>query len=1081
MGVWGRRVELRRRACGVLWLLALLAALLLALRPAVAAPTELRLRSLAADRAGTAGGLTLGPQVLTPEEREFLRQLPELRVAVPTPPNRPYEVVSETGELSGIFPDMLAALARTFGLRLRPVQYPSWTEALQAVRERDADIIMAIGVTNERMGYLAFTLGATPVPTAVFARKGARIDLSQARVALERNFLANDWVSRQYPQARILTVETTGDALQAVSRGEADAYVGGLLRTVDWLAREPAPGVEVNQLVSYGTGFYHFGIRKDWAPLAAILNKGIQNLRSQVEGDLAALTPLPPGESTQQLLPVGPAEADLLARLPVWRVGAVRGLPLLNDVDERGLHNGIAAEYTEQVARRLGVAVQVRAFDSVAQMIDGLRKGEVDLIPFLTRTELRAKDFGFSAPYVEMPYSLVARDDSPLYWGLNSLAGKRLALARQHPLRDHLAERHPDIIVVDAPPGMGAMDMVLAGDADAAVEVKIFANLRINGPGGHRLRVLTEITELPAQFHFATAKDQTLLLGLVDRALADIAPAERQRMFRRWVAVDLQPSFPWRRYLPVLGTALLALLLLTGGTLWWAGRLQREVSARRRSEELLSDVAANLPGVAFRYVVNTQGQMLDHYFSAGATRLLGRELVPGRTVLHSLGPFMEPAELEQAVQRQAHCMASGEPFLVTARYAHPDGRPRWIRADALRSQGPGGLRVWTGFLSDVTAEYELQQRLAREAQARNLLLASASHELRAPTHTLSLALQALPREGLSDEQRKAVSIADESAHTLAELLNDVLDAARAGHEALQLRPRHFDLHQLLEDLSRAWRSAARTKGLHFELSVAPEVPRTIETDPLRLKQVLINLLSNACKYTEQGQVSLHAECTGDHALRLVVADTGVGISVAEQGLLFEPFATLGGEQPVPEGRTGLGLATSRRLAQLLGGQLHVHSSPGRGTRVSLMLPLPDAAAATQAEPRAGTVVVCDDDDTSRLLLAQMLRRAGYAIGETGHSAEALDLWRRGGVRAVITDLDMPGMSGLQLMRTMREEEARAGQTGRTRMVVCSGSPVPAADQAAERGLYDAYLVKPVTLGTLTDTLQRLGVAAVPAT
>jgi two-component system sensor histidine kinase EvgS len=380
-------------------------------------------------------------------------------------------------------------------------------------------------------------------------------------------------------------------------------------------------------------------------------------------------------------------------------------------------------------------------------------------------------------------------------------------------------------------------------------------------------------------------------------------------------------------------------------------------------------------------------------------------------------------------------------------------------------------------LVDVTAEHELQQRLAREAQARNLLLASASHELRAPTHTLSLALQALPREGLSEEQRKAVQIAEDSAHTLSDLLNDVLDAARAGHEALQLRPRHFDLHQLLDDLARAWRSAARTKGLQFELSIAPEVPRTLETDPLRLKQVLINLLSNACKYTEAGQVSLHAERTGDGALRLVVADTGVGLTAAEQQQLFQPYATLDSGAAVPEGRTGLGLVTSRRLAELLGARLDLHSSPGRGTRVSLTLPLPAEPRSMPGAGLPGTVVVCDDDDTSRLLLAHMLRRAGYAIGETGHSAEALDLWRRGGVRALITDLDLPGMSGLDLMRTLRREEAAAGQLGRTRVVVCSGSPVPTADGASDRARYDAYLVKPVTLGTLTDTLRRLGVLA----
>jgi ABC-type amino acid transport substrate-binding protein len=130
-----------------------------------------------------------------------------------------------------------------------------------AAIEREVDVIMTIGVTAERMEYLAFTLGATPVPGAMFTRTGAKVDLARARIALERDFVTNYWVSRQYPAATIVTVETTGEALRAVAQGKADAYVGGMLEAVDWLAREPVPGVEVNQLVSYGTGFYHFGVR----------------------------------------------------------------------------------------------------------------------------------------------------------------------------------------------------------------------------------------------------------------------------------------------------------------------------------------------------------------------------------------------------------------------------------------------------------------------------------------------------------------------------------------------------------------------------------------------------------------------------------------------------------------------------------------------------------------------------------------------------------------------------------------------------------------------------------------------------
>lgn len=1021
--------------------------------------------------------------VLTAEERAFLASLPEVRVAIPTPPNRPYEEVAADGTVSGVFPDLLVALSQTFGLRLKAVSTPSWSATLEAARKREVDIVMTIGVTTERTDYLAFTLGATPVPGALFARPGMQVDLARARIALERDYVTHYWVTRQYPNATVVTVDSTRAALQAVASGQADAYVGGLLEAVDALSRQPVPGVEVSRLVSYGTGFYHFGVRKDWAPLAAILNKGIQSLRTKVEDDLLALPTLPQmpsGLTMQRLLKVDAAEADFLANTAVWRVGAVRGLQLLNEVDERGLHSGIAAEYTEQVARRLGVAIQLRAYESVAAMIAGLEAGEIDVIPYLTRTDKRAQRFGFSAPYVEMPYALVARDDSPMYWNLGSLRGKRLALAPQHPLRDLLAERYPDVLVVDAPPGLGAMEMVLKGQAEAAVEVKLFANLRINAPGGHRLRMLGEVEQLPAQFHFATRKDHPVLMALIDRALADIDPAERQRMLRRWVAVDLQPAFPWRLHLPWMSAVAAALLLLALGSLWWMRRLQREVQARRRSEQLLNDIATTVPGLAFRYVINADGSLKHHFFTPGAAAFLGRELSPRQTVVDALAPYIPAEDLERVRADQTRSMQTGQPFRVTCRYQPPRGPMRWLHAEALQTRSSKGAPVWTGYVVDVSAEHQLQQRLAQEAQSRSLMLASASHELRAPTHTLSLALQSLSPVGLDDEQQRAVQVAQESAHTLAELLSDVLDAARPGAETLQLRPRTFDLHQLLDSLSRAWRAAARTKGLAFELDIAPEVPRTLQTDPLRLKQVLINLLSNACKYTAQGQVALRARRTHDGLLCIEVADTGIGIDSAAQARLFAPFVTLDDPQAPPnnEGSSGLGLAHSQRVAALMHGRIELHSAPGQGTQAQLLLPWPQQDTVVRpagAGVGSGPILICDDDETSRLLLVLMLRRQGFETLDTPDGDQALALWRQGGVRAMITDLDLPGMNGLELIRQVRAEEGALDQ--RMPVVVCSGSPVPRADADTHRAHYDAYFVKPVDVRTLAVALERLGVVS----
>ena len=1043
--------------------------------------------------------LPLSPLVLSVAEREFMAGLPEIKVGIPTPAPRPYESISADGEVSGISAEMLAALAQTFGLHIKPVVLPDWSSTLRAARERQIDLVMTLGVTAERLDYLAFTVGAMPLPGAVFARHGTSSDLSRARFVLERNFLAVDHVRRQYPDASILEVETTLDALRAVAANKADVYLGNLLTAGALLATQPVPGIEVQQLLSYGTGFYHFGVRKDWAPLATILNKGIQTLRHANSTALAALVDanLPGGNQLARpaaALELPPQQATILSQQPVWRLGAVRGLPMLNDVDAKGLHSGIAAEYAEQVGRRLGVAMPVVGFDNVASMLVALRAGQIDMVPFLTRTPERDKAYAFSKPYVAMPYMLVARSDGPLYWNLDSLRGKRLALALQHPVRELLASHYPDIQIVDAANGNDAMDKVVRREAEAAVEVKLFANLRINADSGATLRAVSDVSDLPAQFHMAVARDRAELMPLVDRALDDIPASERIRMLRRWVALDLQPGFAWRRYLPLLVTGLVALLAIAAGTAWWMRRLAREVAARRRSEDLLNDIATRVPGVAFRYVLNPDGGLRHNYFSPGARAFLGIDLDPHQTVLAALGPHLRPEHRAAAEAEQAASQRSGERFKITCAYQHPDGREVWLHAEAVKSLRPDGTPVWTGFVVDVSTERALQDQLARAARSRHLMLASASHELRAPAHTLSLALASLSTDNLDAVQRSAVRIARDSAQTLAQLLGDVLDAARFEHAPLKISPRDLDPRALLTECADAWRAVAQAKSLDFEVLLAPELPARIHHDPLRLKQVLTNLLSNAFKYTASGSVRLLAEPMPDERLRVQVTDTGAGLSAADQARLFQPFVTLdSAAQTAPEmGRSGLGLSICRRIATLMGGEIGLASQPGVGTQVTLLLPLrrgvldPDCAGTAPVAPAHGrSVLVCDDDATSRLLMVHMLRQRGLATLDTGLAEDALALWRRGGIGAIVTDLDMPGMDGRALLRAVRADEAALTSANpeatllRTVLVVCSGSTLDAdsADlgQAQVADLADAVLLKPVDADTLAQTLASLGV------
>ena len=1024
-------------------------------------------------------GVVVNPaaMVLDDAERAFLAGLPEVRVGIPTVLSRPFEDIRPDGTVIGIQADLLAALAKTFGLRIRPVQLADWPSTLLALREHRIDLVLTLGVNTERLDYMVFTLGTAPMPGAVITRRDAPERLpAQAHWVVERGFLAGGHLRREYPKARIDDVETTLDALRAVEAGRAEQYLGSLLEVADLLDRHPMPTLEVRALMGYGTGFYHFGIRKDWPLLASVLNKGVHALRTPpADALLRAIGMLPPGVVMPSAMALTAAEARLLEQRSIWRVGAVRGLTMLNEVDAQGHHRGVAAEYTEQLARRLGVALQVVPFDNVAAMLEGLRSGAIDLIPFLTRTPEREREFGFSRPYVEMPYMIIARSDAPLYWDLDSLRGRRLAVALAHPVRALLAARYPEIVVVDAASGNQAMDMVAEGLADAAVEVKLFANLRIAADHAGALRAVAEVDQLPAQFSFAVRRDDAALLALVDRALADVPAAEARRILQRWVALDLQPALAWRRWLPLIAVASGALLLLAVVSAWWMRQLSREVVARRRSEALLNDVAATMPGVAFRYVFGRDGGVRHAYVSPAARTLFGFDPPPDRNLLASLADRLSPEDAELGRWRQREARRSGERFVLSVDYAHPDGRVRRLHSEAVRNVGRHDSAVWTGFVVDVSAEQALQRRLADQARERALVLASASHELRAPLNTLSLALQSMPEQG------ETTSIAREATRTLRMLLDDVLDAARLDGAAggIRLHVVATNARALAEELASAWAPVARRKGLRLHLEVADELPADLLLDPLRIKQVLNNVLSNACKYTVHGSITMRVATVGAGELCFTVVDTGIGVDDAQRERVFQPFQTLDQRSPGDAGSSGLGLSVSRRIAELMGGTLAMDSAPGRGTTMNFCVPLQQSVAAAPASTVSGLVLVCDDDATSRLLLVTMLRQAGCEVEDSGDAAAALARWQRGGVAALITDLHMPGQDGGSLIRSVREAEIARGLP-RTVIIVCSGAhPVDPAMRALD-GLHDAMLGKPVDVQELLALMRRLGVSPAAA-
>ena len=376
---------------------------------------------------------------------------------------------------------------------------------------------------------------------------------------------------------------------------------------------------------------------------------------------------------------------------------------------------------------------------------------------------------------------------------------------------------------------------------------------------------------------------------------------------------------------------------------------------------------------------------------------------------------------------------------------------------------------------------EARERAEFASRAKGEFLATISHEIRTPMNGVLGMLRVLRDTPLTSDQRAYIKTASDSAESLLLLLNDVLDLSKIEAGRLELEHAAFPPTNTIKAVADLMLARARDKGLQFDVRVS-DLPAAVVGDANRLRQILLNLVGNAIKFTERGRVELAVACPDRNesraTLQFTVTDTGIGIDSAALDRLFKPFSQVDASMSRRHGGTGLGLAISQRIAQAMGGMIQVQSTVSRGSCFKLTLPyeLPEANRAPVANAAAnfvtptlsGRVLVVEDDAVNQQVIDLFLKKMNLAPAFAADGEAAITAATREPFDLVLMDCQLPGIDGLEATRRIRE---RLGNQTLRIIALTANANTHVRDACLAAGMND-FLSKPVRFELLADVLQR---------
>lgn len=910
---------------------------------------------------------------LTQEEQTYIKNHPVITLGADYQ-WPPFDFADQDGKPDGLSMDYLNLIAQKSGLTFN-VQPAVWSKTIEKMKNKKIDGLSCAVQTAEREKFLSFTTPYLSVPMIIVTQtnhQGFKTldDLKGKVIAINKGSYLHEWLNKKYPDIKLLFSSSNASALEMLSLGEVDAYIGNLAVTTYIINKNLLNNVKVTAKLDAFTTSVSIAIDKDKPILFSIIQKSINDISEQ-EAQIIKSKWSQNLESRKELLHFTPEQQRWIEAHKTIHYVIDNDFEPLEYLSHDGKkYLGIASSYLELMAQKTGITF-VRVPTQVwSQSVETINAKEADMYTCVTQTPSREKVVRFSKPYIIMPQVFVTKKDVGFITDIKELYGKKVALVEGYALSETIVKEHPQIKRLMVKDITDAFNAVVKGDAYAYMDLLPVASAYLQKKGLTNLKI-SGISLYQSKFKMALRNDwDETGIEIINKVIDSISEEEKNTIYNQWIRVKYDKTIDYTIVFQIVAV----FLLIIAASLFWNKKLSIEIEKRKKVE-------------------------------------------------------LELIELNKKL---------------------------------------------------LLANHEAQSA----TKAKSNFLSNMSHEIRTPMNSI-LGFAELLDEKIEDTKLKSfIKTIRGAGENLLVLINDILDLSKIESGQLVIVKKATPLKSILEEITTIFALQAEQKGLHVSLAIDQKVPKVLVVDASRLKEILINLIGNAIKFTDTGFVKIMVELAENTTpldtinLVIKVKDSGIGIAQNAQDKIFNMFEQQDNQDARKYGGTGLGLAISKKLALLMDGALTVESDVGKGS--TFRLQLNNIESASQQEDdcsdtlfanhnaidfEEAVILVADDIEQNRRLITESFSDTHIRVLEAVDGKDAIEKVNNTTIDLILMDIRMPVLDGYSAARIIKEHF-------NIPIIALTASIMQEDLMKIKEQRFDGYLKKPVSKNELFGEISK---------